>query len=90
MNYFIIVFGAFNVILCGYMWWLIDTKDALVSENAQIKVMLETQKVQHTAEKIEYLEKLEQSKNQTIDKFLLDKSSCQNELESYKKLIRAM
>lgn len=90
MQYFVIVFGAFFAVLCAYMYNLIEIKDALLAENSQMKTLLESQKAQYTSEKIEYLEKLEQSKNLTIDKFLLDKSTCQSELDSYKKLIRAM
>ena len=90
MQYFVIVFGAFFAVLCGYMYNLIEIKDSLLAENNQMRILLETQKTQHTSEKIDFLEKLEASKNKTIDKFFLDKSNCQSELNSYKKLIRAM
>lgn len=90
MQYFAIVFGAFFAVLCGYLWFLIDTKDALMSENANLSALVESQKAQHTAEKLQYFENLQKAKDSTIDKFRLDKSSCESELESYKGLIRAM
>lgn len=90
MNYFIIVFVAFYAVLCGYLWFLIDSKDELLKENANIKVMLEAQKAQHTQEKIEYLERVEKAKNESLNRLILNTESCKSELDSYKALIRAM
>lgn len=90
MQYFIIVFCAFFAILSGYLWFLIDSKDYLLTENANLKAFIETQKAEHSKEKLEYYENLQKAKDKTIDKFRLDTSTCEAELESYKGLIRAM
>lgn len=90
MNYFIIVFGAFFAVLCGYLWSVISANETLLKENATIKIMLESQKVQHTREKIEYLERVEKAKNESLNRLILNTESCQGELDSYKALIRAM
>lgn len=85
-----IVFAAFNIILGTYIYLLQSDNDNLRSENTDIKIMLESQKKELSKEKLEYLEKVEKSKNQTLDKLILDKSSCETELDSYKRLIRAL
>lgn len=90
MNYFIIVFGAFFAVLCGYLWILIDANETLLKENSQIKIMLESQKVQHTQKKIDYLERVEKAKNESLNRLILNTEFCQSELDSYKALIRAM
>lgn len=90
MQYFIIVFCAFFAILSGYLWLLIDEKDALLKKNASLSAFIEMQKAEHNKEKLEYYEKLQKAKDKTIDKFRLDTSTCEAELESYKGLIRAM
>lgn len=90
MQYFIIVFCAFFAILSSYLWFLIDEKDALLKENANLRTFIEIQKAEHNKEKLEYYEKLQNAKDKTIDKFRLDTSTCEAELESYKGLIRAM
>lgn len=90
MQYFMIVFAAFNIILGTYIYLLQSDNDNLRSENTDIKIMLESQKKELSKEKLEYLEKVEKSKNQTLDKLILDKSSCETELDSYKRLIRAL
>lgn len=85
-----IVFGAFNAVLCGYLWILINEKDDLIAENTNLKVVLETQKATQNAQKIEYLDNLEKAKNESLNRLILNRESCQKELNSYKALIRAL
>lgn len=87
---FVIAFFALQGVICGYLYYVIGVKNELISENSSLKTTLESQKVQLTKEKLEYFENLQKSNNARIDRYTLDKTTCQNELESYKRLINAM